>query len=92
MKRMNAASFTKQLTMSRIFKDEFGDIVFKRGKKSKMFRFDTDEPEAEFPTIGTIALAGCFFRHVEVCFEFDSAAETASVVCFEGHCAIDTAC
>jgi hypothetical protein len=55
-------------------------------EETEMFRLDTDVPEAEFPTtICTIAFSGGFLRHVEVCFEFDVAAETTAGVGFERH-------
>lgn len=50
-----------------------------------MLRFDTNVPESEFPTTRTIVFSGGFVCHVEVCFEFDIAADTTAVVGFERH-------
>lgn len=64
--------------------NELGDVLH-GSEETEMLRLDTDVPETEFPTICTIAFSGGFLRHVEVCFEFDVAAETTAGVGFERH-------
>jgi len=65
------------------FEDVIGQC-FVAGEVAKIVRFDSNEPKSEFPTSGTIASIG-FFRGFDVGFEFDGAADTASVVSFCCH-------
>jgi hypothetical protein len=45
---------------------------------------DSDIPESQFPTTGAIASPGVLIE-IDAGFEFDCAAETASVVGFDWH-------
>jgi hypothetical protein len=66
------------------FKDVIGKCVFV-GEVAKVLWFDSNEPKSELPTSGTIASIG-FFRGFNIGFEFDGAANTASMVSFCCHC------
>ena len=82
-KGVDTAGFAEEFVVGIGFVDVIGDCVF-AGEEPKVLGFDSNVPKSEFPTGGTIASTG-FFRGFDVGFEFDGAAETASVVLFSCH-------
>jgi len=66
----------------------FVDVVGKRvftGEEAEFVGVDSNEPKSEFPTSGTIASIR-FVYGLDVGFEFDGAAYTASAVLLCCHC------
>ena len=66
---------------------EFVKVVRHRvlaGEKPEVFGFDSNEPEAKFPAIGTVASTWSF-GGFNTSFEFDCTTDTTSVILFGCH-------
>lgn len=78
---MYSTLLTKQLMMRIARKDKIRQRILPR-KEFEILRLGTNVPETKLPTGGAIAFAG--LGKVGRNLEFDCAAQTASVVLFEG--------
>ena len=84
MKWVNATIFAKHLMMSLGLVNVIRQCFLAK-EEMEIVRFDANVPETEFPASGTVA-STAWFVGIDAGFEFDGAAETASVVLFCGHC------
>jgi hypothetical protein len=83
MERVNAAGFAELLMMRLGLEDIIGNRIRTR-EKFEVGGFGAHIPEANLPAIGAIA-SPRIGRQVEADFEFDCAADAASVILFERH-------
>jgi len=86
MECVNAASLAELLMMSLGLEDVIGNRVG-TGEKLEVGRLSSHIPEANLPAVRAIASTRVG-RQVEADFEFDCAADAASVILFERHCSI----
>jgi hypothetical protein len=81
VKSVNAAGLAELLMMRIRLVDVISNCVG-TGEEFEVFGLSSDVPEPGFPAGGTVASA-CFCGEIETDFEFDCAADAASVELFE---------